>query len=732
MSRRRPGTRYAHRAGAALLSLAAGVAPSLALALPATAAPAAAAVAAPPGCTAQQGANQALVIVVTRLEPRTIEPNGPIRVDATLRNCGSTTLSGVRFRIRTGDVLSTRAELAGADTATAPQYLHAIGDWLDRPAPIPSGGIDKLTYETTGNVLGLFRIGVYPVQLQVQADRGQGLDQVGALQTYLPFFPDGVERPTEVTWLLPFADRPHRLYNDSDHTLYDEALDYSMVGQGRLSRMMYVAENASAARVPYALAVDPDLADTAFQMSQGYKVLAGGKSVDGVGKQDATGWLSRLSAVAAGRDVIALPYADADLVALSGNGLTKLFPNAQDGARLLSSHLDGHPVREDIAWPAGGVLNDDALDQLVSGTVRTVVLDASSLANPRPGDRTQSAASPLPSASRDATALVADQQLNRIVTGGLAVPGGARLMEQRYLAELAMITAEAPAIQRRVLITPPHNWNVVPTQALRMMQDTVTVPWLAAGELAELAATPPAQQVDRGELVYPANAPRLTGTQVGAIRRCQDALDQLRSSLNNQAESDLLAPYPLALIRAASAAWRGTVANEQAGAKQLRPVFIRLGGLIDKQVRIIPPNPAKYTLAAQSTALPLTLVNDLPVRISVIVRVTPQGTAGFRAEDVPVDLLPNSRRAQIKVPAEVTQSGRFTVSAQLVTLDGKTLGGKPVTLEVQSTAYGAVALGITVGAFGLLLLLLIRRVIQQIRSGPAQPVPAGSPAERGT
>jgi uncharacterized protein DUF6049 len=709
---------------AGLVTLAAALPPALVLSTAAAAAPA--------GCTDRQAATQQLVIVVTALEPKTIEPAGPVRADITLRNCGTATMTDAHLRMRTGDVLSTRAELAAADTAQDLPYVHAVADWLDIAQPLPPGAAVKLTYETTANQLGLFRIGIYPAQFQVQADKGQGLETVGDVPTYLPFFPDGVQQRTEVTWVLPFADRPHRLYNDSEHTLYDEGLDYSITGsQGRLSRMLFVAERAGAAKVPFALAIDPDLADTVYRMSQGYKVLAAGKPLDGVGRTDATEWLARLTAVAAGHDVIALPYADADLVALSSPGLTRLFPNAQDGARLLSSYLAGHPVREDIAWPAGGILNDDALDLLVSGNVRTVILDASSMANPRPGDRTESAVSPLPSGGRDAVALVADQQLNRIVSGQFVVPGGARLLEQRYLAELAMITAEAPAVGRRVLITPPHAWNVVPSLALQFMRDTVSVPWLAGGTVGKLADTPAQQQVDRGALVYPNGAPRLTSNQVAVLRRCQEGLEQLRSSLNNQAESELLAPYPLALVRGASAAWRGARENAVAGIAQLRPVFVRLTTLINKQVRIVPPNPAKYSLAAQRSALPLTLVNDLPVPITVKVRITPQGTAGFHAEELTVDLPADGRRTQVKVPAEVTQSGRFTVGAVLVTLDGKPLGDKPVTLEVQSTAYGVVALGITVGAFGLLLLLLIRRVVQQIRSGPAKLVPAGSPAERG-
>jgi Family of unknown function (DUF6049) len=705
----------------ALTALVIGAAPVAILAVPAQAAA---------GCVAQQDPNQSVQVSVTALEPRNVQPGDTVTVTAVLRNCGTAPLTNVRARVRTANVLATRNDLADADSKP-PDTNHAFGDWTNYADGVPPGKAATVVYQTNTVALGLNRIGVYPAELQVQGDNGQGngVADVGQIRTYLPFFPDGVQQPTEVTYLLPFADRPHRLYDTDTHILYDDDLDTSITGTGRLARMLYVAQQASAAHVPYTLAVDPDLADTLYEMSLGYKVGTDtGTTVDGRGKQDAQAWLAQLAVASAGHDVIALPFADADLVALSGNGLQRLLPDPQDGADLLSSRLANHPVRSDIAWPAGGVLTDDALDQLLSGPVRTVVLDPASLANPRPGQRTDSAASPLPSPGRDAAALVPDQQLDRIVGGQLAVNGGPRLVEQRYLVELAMITAEAPAVQRRVLITPPRNWNIDPKLAVAMLQDTVRVPWLTPGTVAARAATPAERQVDRGALVYPANAPRLSPAQVATLRRCEAILEQLLSSLDNRAATSLLNPYPTALVRSASAAFRGM---PTAGRRQMLPVLTRLNTLLDKRVRIVPPDPAKYSLAAQNSNLPLTLVNDLPVAITVRVVITPQGNAGFHAAVRQLTLRGDGRRTQVLIPTTVTQSGRFTVSAALVTLDGKQLGGTPVTLEVQSTAYGVVALGITVGAFGLLLLLLLRRVVQQIRSGPATLVPAGSPAERG-
>src|SRR5262249_56709095 len=101
--------------------------------------------------------------------------------------------------------------------------------------------------------------------------------------------------------------------------------------------------------------------------------------------------------------------------------------------------------------------------------------------------RAQSAASPLPSTNSNGVALVADGGLSRVVSGALPVAGGPRLVEQRYLAELAMITAEAPSIRRRVLVAPPHDWLPNADAASPMLQDTRDVPWLVAGSVADLA-----------------------------------------------------------------------------------------------------------------------------------------------------------------------------------------------------------------------------------------------------
>jgi hypothetical protein len=732
-------------AGAALVAALAALA---ALALPLVG-PATAAAAAPlPRCAARPDPAAAVQVTVSGLEPRTIRPGGdPVQVLAMLRNCGTAPLTRLRVRLRSGAELFTRGQLAADDGQ--PLIPRAAGDWLDLPpAPLATGAATTVLYQTSATDLRMTAIGVYPAEFQVQAVRaeGAGREPAGEVRTYLPFFPDGVAAPTEVSWLLPFVDRPHRLYEPPDDTagaddriLIDDHLSGQLEGTGRLNRLLTVAANADQRGVPYTIAVDPDLIDTIHGMTLGYKFrISSRATADGAGKQSATVWLNRLIDLATRHEVIAVPYADADLVALTGAGLGELAHTRQETLQTLGEQLHV-TVNTKIAWPAGGLLTDRALDSLVGQDAQAVVLDAAALPNAPPSGRTLSAASPLPSVSGEAVALVADPGVGRLVGGTVPIAGGPRLAEQRYLAELAMITAEAPSVGRRILVAPPHTWSPNASVASAMMEDTRETSWLAAGSVATLARTPARDLVERGALSYPRGAPELAGYQIGRIRKAQELVNQFGTALDNVAENSVLGRFTHALQRAASSSWRTTPgaapdspagAAARAGAIFLAPIGNEIKTIVRDEVYIVPPQDGKYSLASRNSMLPLTVVNKLNVRVHLRVRISAQGTVGFQATEMDATL-EAGKRTLVRIPTTVTQSGRFRVNAVLLTRDGKQLNSA-VSLTVQSTAYGVVALGITGAAFGLLLLLLARRVVHRIRSGPGLPVqPAGNPGERG-
>ncbi len=93
-----------------------------------------------------------------------------------------------------------------------------------------------------------------------------------------------------------------------------------------------------------------------------------------------------------------------------------------------------------------------------------------------------------------------------LARGAVATAGGPRLAEQRLLAELAMITAEAPNDSRTILLAPPRRWNPAAGYADALAADVSRIPWLT--EVDALQAAGSTEPVDRGPLAYPADARR--------------------------------------------------------------------------------------------------------------------------------------------------------------------------------------------------------------------------------
>ena len=127
-------------------------------------------------------------------------------------------------------------------------------------------------------------------------------------------------QPTGFSWVWPLVDVPVRL---ADGTFANDSLAAAIAPGGRLDRLLQSgAALSEGAAVTWA--IDPDLVETIADMGDdnGYQVVTPDNgTVPGGGGDLARAWLERLRIATAGEDVLPLPYADPDLVALTHNGL---------------------------------------------------------------------------------------------------------------------------------------------------------------------------------------------------------------------------------------------------------------------------------------------------------------------------------------------------------------------------------------------------------------------------
>ncbi|MGY1665163.1 DUF6049 family protein [Geodermatophilus sp. SYSU D00696] len=737
------------------------------------AAPAAAAPTTPPTPTAPSrpappvDPERPVTVELTRLDPRTVAPGGTVTLAGTLTNAGDETLTDLGIRLQRGEVVTTRAELLAADVDPDP-VSAAVTPFVPLPAPLEPGASLPFTYTASTADLAMDRDGVYPVLLNVN---GTGADgdprRVGEVTTSVVQQTAAPAAATAVAWLWPLVERTHR---DASGGFVDDDLTGLVSEGGRLDRALEVLERLPTALgpgaptttpvAPVSVAVDPALVEELALMAEGPYDVAGEEGA-GTGTEAAAAWLERLRAVAAEHPVVALSYGDVDADALQSAGLpaalTRSLPAAAPapatgeggdptdgrpestvsadspgpaGAALVEEVLGVAP-RTDLAWAAGGSLRPETLGTLRGGGVEQVVVASGALTT---GEAAlglagggAAARTTLPGAEGPVEALVADSGLSGLAGATRSTAGGPRVAEQRYLAELVLLSQQpvADPAGQSVLVAAPRDVDPDPETVAAMIADTA-LPGLRPASLTDLAAGP---VTDAGTPLEPADAALLDPQGLADVVAAASLRDDLAGAVTSDPATEL-APYDAALARTASSAWRDEPAAFRTAAADLRDTVEDLR----RQVTLLAPADGTYSLASSDAPLVLTVQNDLPFPVRVLFDVRTRDNVGLTIGDPGPQEVAPGQRTTVEIPTEVRQSGRFAVTAGLTTPGGRPLG-EDVAIQVRSTAYGTISLSITIGAAALLGLLFLRRGVRYLRrrgreQDAAEPAGASFPPSR--
>ena len=690
--------------------------------------------------TTQQAQSSRLRVEIDSLTPRVVRTSTTeLRITGTLTNTGDRPITEVDLRVQRGDVLADEAGLREAiadPTATSA---------LDRPAQttrftevtpqLPQGAsVDFQVSVDIATDLGIDRPGVYPLALNLNGVPDFGTtERLGSLSTLIPVLSapggPGVDPPAEPTPLAvlwPLVDKPRMVESPLGRPVFaDDDLAASLAVGGRLYSLLdavrSAAESDSAILRSLCFAVDPDLLSTVAAMADGYQVRTGDGVTEGRGASTAELWLTTLRELVDGRCVIALPYADADLAALSradtvalqtlavgGPGITYDREGApRTTTDIVESVLGVAPV-DGVVWPAGGTLDQRTLADLAALRPTTVLADSARLAGATG------------SAPFDLAANVRAVPYDGLVAASLEPPvrGGAVATSATQNGLSALVhRGGLAATPEPVVVAPPRRWAASDTdlavflETVRTLGDDgfttpLSLPALVAGEGNGTASGLDYRATDTAaEIPAPAMA-RVSRSD--AVQR--ELVDKVlfEDATSQVTPSALVAPLRRGLIRATSTAWRAEPRQaEQAVAK----VTDGLDGLLDRVSVTDPGRP--LSLASKDSPLPVYISNDLPVE--VLAKINVGQTPGLRPQEETLVRIPANAKIPRYLSTEVTRSGRFVVNVWLTTQNGTGLGGTS-RVELNSTSFGNIILIVTGTAAGALVLLMGLRLVRRLRA----------------
>ncbi len=706
-----------------------------------------------PGLTAsaRQVGKLPVSLVITSVSPSYAQPKEKVLVSGLVTNNSGAAISGLQIRLRSaGSPFTSRDELEEYVAGLLSYDSYEPGA-VSRPISLRSRATARWSVRLPVRETGMSAFGVYP--LAAEADNSGGVPFSGATsRTFLPFWPGkhGQPRPQrqQIAWLFPLIGQPVQGPCPGP-VLLNNSLAASVAPGGRLSSLLAAGQNASA-RTHLTWVIDPSLLASVQKMTGPYQV-GGSASCQGNASRPAdraaAAWLTGLRHALAGQNVVVTPYADVDLAALTRDSLDDDLATAFTQGRLVGGQILGRdfaPVRDaalagrgepaserasralnGIAWPADGLANRAVLEDLAVNRITAVVLDSTAARSLSGGFAADTAvASTLDEVNGPMRVLLADDTITQLLASAnspRAAPGTAFAVRQRFLAETAMIAAQAPNSARSIVVAPPRRWDPPPHLAAGLLAETASAPWLKPVSLGALAtdSQPPGPQI---QLPTGAVKDELSGRllrQLRSLGRRAELLESIRAT-----------PDPTlsqAVAAVESSAWRGRGPSGQAQA-MLNRVSAYISG---QEQGLTITKPVPVTMGGLKGSPPVSISSHLgyPVRVRLAVRA-PGDLKITVAPRGPITIPPGSV-VNVKLNVHAQEVGSRTLQLSLVSPAGRALPGTTVTMTIRATQFGTLALIILAAALGVFMITSAARAIRQGGGAPGKagsPGPAGSPA----
>ncbi|PRX47700.1 hypothetical protein B0I33_105280 [Prauserella shujinwangii] len=697
------------------------------------------------GAPARAGAQpldeQMLRLDIDRMTPRVVtEHDQTLRVTGSVSNVSDRRISDVIVQLQLGQRQSSERELRGA-MAEAPPTDTPITDWIDLAAELEPGQSARIDIAVplADGTFPVGEPGVHPMLVNVNGTPAYGGPaRLAALHLLLPVVgvPGQGTRatppaPTPVSVLWPITSSSPKVVAapyDEQIVLSDDRLAAELRPGGRLDALVSsaLARRDDLVFGSLCFAIDPELVDTVEAMTSGYQVHTPSGTIPGKGRNDAKRWLASLRDLVAGHCVVQIPYADASLSTLTRlPGSEELTDDALTGASVLSV-LKVQP-RQGVVWPSGS-LTQDALGAAARSGATTMItgpLQVRTSAND--GANTGLGSAPFDISGTGLRALPYDS----LVAAGLAGEGNAAsanltpadepdVAAQNGIAAVAFRAGlDDQDTAAPVLVAPPRRWEISATE-LDTLLDSLT-----ALRLSGLVQPTSLDDLLAGEAAGTAAPRDMTASSASSAslrEPDQSVLDELADVQRTAADLEqamavdptrqvqpaaVVQPLHNAVLRATSAAWRTDVGTAAAVAAPAREQTDAL----THRVTVATPEQA-VSLASDSSPLPVTLSNSLPVAITV--KINLENIAGLRPADIPDTPLAAGSRVTRYIPADALRTGRFNINVALTTPGGTRLG-TPAQLELTSTEFGLFTVVLTATAGGALVLLSGRRIYRRVR-----------------
>ncbi|MDO4242800.1 MAG: DUF6049 family protein [Actinomyces sp.] len=425
---------------------------------------------------------------------------------------------------------------------------------------------------------------------------------------------------------------------------------------------------------------------------------------------DATALSEALARAASAGDVVALPWADADMSALAHLGQSDLIASAL--SRSQESAVAGAGAGTSLVWSAGPL--DTTTLNALPDSVTTVVADTEDMDVAEDLSYTPSGHTTLGAR----TVLLPDGALSAALRGQLVL--GEETTElssldtiQLLRAQTAILTRQAPSLSRDIVVVLDRATaaGADPQEVAAQVNALTTSSWTQGAGLAELVAAAATAAEDGSEV----ERTDLSETQTADDELTASDLAQARSTFTYLGSVTSMMADPGAALgsdadlvaQIASCSWRSDPTARGTAVSAAR------GRGEDLSAGLTPAPSRTVNLIAATADLPIRITSSLDQATTVTVQLRPSSPR-LQAPRAVTVTVPAHGEAIASVPVKAVGSGDVDVAIVLKTPQGTTVG-VPASVHMRVRAdwesIGTAVLG------GGLVLMLVVGIVRTVRRG---------------
>lgn len=416
-------------------------------------------------------------------------------------------------------------------------------------------------------------------------------------------------------------------------------------------------------------------------------------------------WWDELKKEAESSQVIALPWADADLVGLQQQGLDNYQKEALRSRSVVKDHFPN--ALDSWAWAGRGSASMQGLAQFANDGVTNVMLSDAQLPTRDGGSvnavqhlwKRDSATVPLTPVPRERKPDMTTVATSASLGESFVTPDSTRATRVAELtAKSALITNERPFDQRSLVVALPRGgaqktW----TDQVRTLS---SLPWIKPQSFDDTLKAEPGTRLPLED----GNVPPNISTALNDLKEPGAHLSEFSSLFTDR--EDVRREFNRSALTCASVSWRTQPSVKTCAKNFTKSADSIMSGLsIERGSNVL-------LVTGEKTTIPVTIHNTTRHSARLRVRIS-SASPQLKVGDSPLVDIPSGQRARVEVPVTGIANANLNTTIHIVATDGYTVrDSSPLQVQVRVDweNIGIAAIGISLSVvFVVALFFSVRR-----------------------